>query len=177
MRQLEEWMRSYRPEELFDQNGRLIEELRELPPKGDRRMSANPVANGGRLRRTLKLPDFKDYAVPMEGPGKVQVENTRLMGRLLKDVIAANPTNFRLFGPDETLSNRLGEVFEVTSRAWMGDYLPEDQDGGFLSPIGRVMEMLSEHTLQGWLEGYLLTGSARLFSHLRSLCPRSRFDV
>ncbi len=163
LRQLEDWMRSYRPEELFDEDGRLIAELRELPPKGDRRLSANPVANGGRLRKTLKLPDFKDYAVPIEGPGKAKVENTRLMGRFLKDVIAANPTNFRLFGPDETLSNRLGEVFEVTSRVWMGDYLPEDQDGGFLSPTGRVMEMLSEHTLQGWLEGYLLTGRHGFF--------------
>ncbi len=160
---LEDWMRSYRPEELFDASGRLIEELRELPPKGDRRLSANPIANGGRVRKTLKLPDFKDYAVTMDSPGKTQVENTRLMGRLLKDVIVANPNNFRLFGPDETLSNRLGEVFEVTNRAWMADYLPEDEDGGYLSPTGRVMEMLSEHTLQGWLEGYLLTGRHGFF--------------
>ncbi len=158
LRQLEDWMRSYRPEELFDSSGRLIEKLRALPPKGNRRLSANPAANGGLLRKALKLPDFRDYAVPVEQPGKTQVENTRLMGRFLKDVIAANPESFRLFGPDETLSNRLGEVFEATDRAWMGDYLPEDEDGGFLSPTGRVMEMLSEHTLQGWLEGYLLTG-------------------
>lgn len=160
---LENWMRSYRPEELFDESGRLIEELRELPPKGDRRLSANPVANGGLLRQPLNLPNFENYAVTVDCPGKTQVENTQLMGRFLRDVIIQNPTNFRLFGPDETLSNRLGEVFEVTNRAWMGDYLPEDADGGFLSPTGRVMEMLSEHTLQGWLEGYLLTGRHGVF--------------
>ncbi len=163
LRLLEDWMRSYRPEELFDESGRLIEELRALPPEGDRRLSANPMANGGKLRKRLKQPHFRDYAVPIDAPGKTQVENTRLMGRLLKDVIAKNPTNFRLFGPDETLSNRLGEVFEVTDRAWMADYLPEDEDGGYLSQTGRVMEMLSEHTLQGWLEGYLLTGRHGLF--------------
>ena len=160
---LEDWMKSYRPEELFDESGRIIDELRELFPKGDRRLSANPVANGGLLRKALKLPDFRDYAVEVAHPGRAQVENTRLMGRFLRDVIVANPTNFRLFGPDETLSNRLGEVFEATDRAWMGDYLPEDEDGGYLSPTGRVMEMLSEHTLQGWLEGYLLTGRYGVF--------------
>jgi xylulose-5-phosphate/fructose-6-phosphate phosphoketolase len=163
LQQLESWMRSYRPEELFDQQGRLIAEIRELAPEGDRRMSANPVANGGKLRQALRLPDFKAYAVPMAGPGKTEVANTQVMGRFLKDIIAANPNNFRLFGPDETLSNRLGDVFEVTNRAWVGNFLPEDADGGFLSPTGRVMEMLSEHTLQGWLEGYLLTGRHGVF--------------
>ena len=173
LRMLEDWMRSYRPEELFDESGRLIEALRDLPPEGHRRLSANPVANGGRLRKPLKLPDFRDYAMPMEdGNGKHEESNTRLMGRFLRDVIGHNPDNFRLMGPDETLSNRLGDVFEKTNRVWMGDYLPEDADGGDLAQTGRVMEMLSEHTLQGWLEGYLLTGrhgffhSYEAFAHL-----------
>ena len=160
---LEEWMKSYKPEELFDENGRLLPELKELAPQGERRMSANPVANGGLLRKDLLLPDFRDYAVEIPQPGTVEVENTRVMGNFLRDVMAKNMTNFRVFGPDETASNRLSPIYEVSQKAWMADYLPEDEDGSLLSPDGRVMEMLSEHTLQGWLEGYLLSGRHGLF--------------
>ncbi|MGB3297684.1 MAG: phosphoketolase family protein [Phormidesmis sp.] len=155
---LENWMRSYRPEELFDENGTLIPELREMTPKGDRRMSANPHANGGRLRKALKMPDFRDYAVTLGKPGNAEAENTRVMGKFLRDVMANNMTSFRLFGPDETASNRLDNVYEATKKTWMADYIADDLDGTQLSPDGRVMEMLSEHTLEGWLEGYLLTG-------------------
>ncbi len=155
---LEEWMKGYKPEELFDENGKLIPELKELAPVGNRRMSANPVANGGLLRKALKLPDFSDYAVVMDKSGTVEVENTRVLGKFLRDVMKNNMTNFRVFGPDETASNRLQDIYEVTKKTWMADYLPEDEDGGMLSPDGRVMEMLSEHTLEGWLETYLLTG-------------------
>ena len=155
---LENWMRSYRPEDLFDDNGTLKAEIKEIAPKGDRRMSANPHTNGGRLRKNLKLPDFRQYAVTFDKPGTVAAENTRVMGKFLRDVMANNMHNFRLFGPDETASNRLDNVYEVTQKTWMADYLPEDLDGTQLSPEGRVMEMLSEHTLEGWLEGYLLTG-------------------
>jgi len=155
---LEQWMKGYKPEELFDEHGKLIPELKELAPLGIKRMSANPVANGGLLRKDLKLPNFADYAVKMETPGTVEVENTRVLGKFLRDVMKHNMTNFRVFGPDETASNRLQDIYEVTKKAWMADYLPEDEDGGQLSPDGRVMEMLSEHTLEGWLETYLLTG-------------------
>lgn len=162
---LEEWMKSYKPEELFDENGSLIPELAELAPVGHRRMSANPVANGGLLRKDLSLPDFRDptYAVPVTEPGKIEVENTKIMGIFLRDVMARNMTSFRVFGPDETASNRLNPIYEVSKKVWMADYLPEDEDGGELSPDGRVMEMLSEHTLEGWLETYLLTGRHGLF--------------
>jgi xylulose-5-phosphate/fructose-6-phosphate phosphoketolase len=162
---LEEWMKSYKPEELFDENGRLIPELAELSPVGHRRMSANPVANGGLLRKDLNLPDFRDptYAVPVTEPGKIEVENTKIMGIFLRDVMARNMHSFRVFGPDETASNRLNPIYEVSKKVWMADYLPEDEDGGELSPDGRVMEMLSEHTLEGWLETYLLTGRHGLF--------------
>ncbi len=160
---LEEWMKGYKPEELFDANGKLIPELKELAPKGDRRMSANPVANGGLLRKDLIMPDFRDYAVEIPQPGTVEVENTRVMGKFLRDVMAKNMTNFRVFGPDETASNRLSPIYEVSQKAWMADYLPEDEDGSLLSTDGRVMEMLSEHTLQGWLEGYLLSGRHGFF--------------
>ncbi|NEP16254.1 MAG: phosphoketolase family protein [Leptolyngbya sp. SIO4C1] len=163
LRLLENWLRSYRPEELFDDAGKLIPELKALAPTGTRRMSANPVANGGLLRRDLNLPDFRHYAVEMEAPGKAIVGNTGVLGEFLRDVIAQNMTNFRLFGPDETASNRLSAVYEVTKKTWMADLLPEDLDGGELARDGRVMEMLSEHTLQGWLEGYLLTGRHGLF--------------
>ncbi len=151
---LEEWMKSYKPEELFDQNGTLIPELKELAPVGIKRMSANPVANGGLLRKDLMLPDFRDYAVAIDKPGTVEVENTRVLGKFLRDVMKNNMTNFRVFGPDETASNRLQDIYEVTKKTWMADYLPEDEAGSQLSPDGRVMEMLSEHTLEGWLEGY-----------------------
>jgi xylulose-5-phosphate/fructose-6-phosphate phosphoketolase len=160
---LEDWLCSYRSEELFDANGTLRPELKALAPKGERRMSANLYANGGRLRKALKMPDFRQHAVEIQKPGTAQAENTRILGEFLRDVMANNMTNFRLFGPDETASNRLHDIYAVTQKAWMGDYLPGDADGGLLSPDGRVMEMLSEHTLQGWLEGYLLTGRHGLF--------------
>jgi xylulose-5-phosphate/fructose-6-phosphate phosphoketolase len=160
---LEQWMKSYKPEELFDENGTLIPELKELAPVGNRRMSANPIANGGLLRKDLILPNFCNYAVAMEKPGTVEVENTRVLGQFLRDVMKDNMTNFRVFGPDETASNRLQDIYEVSKKTWMADYLPEDEDGGMLSPDGRVMEMLSEHTLVGWFEGYLLTGRHGFF--------------
>ena len=160
---LEEWMKSYKPEELFDQNGTLIPELKELAPVGIKRMSANPVANGGLLRKDLMLPDFRDYAVAIDKPGTVEVENTRVLGKFLRDVMKNNMTNFRVFGPDETASNRLQDIYEVTKKTWMANYLPEDEAGSQLSPDGRVMEMLSEHTLEGWLEGYLLSGRHGFF--------------
>lgn len=160
---LETWMKSYRPEELFDDNGTLISELKELAPVGLRRMSANPITNGGLVRKDLQLPDFRNYAVAMDKPGTVQVENTAVLGQFLRDVMGNNMNNFRVFGPDETASNRLSAIYEVTKKTWLADYLPEDEDGSQLSPDGRVMEMLSEHTLEGWLEGYLLTGRHGLF--------------
>jgi xylulose-5-phosphate/fructose-6-phosphate phosphoketolase len=158
LRLLETWLRSYRPEELFDERGRLIPELKALAPTGDQRMSANPVANGGLLRKPLRMPDFRDYAVEVTEPGATQVENTRVLGTFLRDVIRENMTTFRLFGPDETDSNRLSAVYEATKKVWMEEIKPEDADGSKLTRDGRVMEMLSEHTLEGWLEGYLLTG-------------------
>jgi xylulose-5-phosphate/fructose-6-phosphate phosphoketolase len=162
--QLEEWLRSYRPEELFDAKGRLLSEFRELLPRGARRMSANPHANGGRLRRDLRLPDFRDYAVTLDGPGRTWAENTRPLGALLRDVLRRNPETFRVFGPDETASNRLTPVFEASKKTWLAERRPEDDDGAELAPDGRVMEMLSEHTIEGWLEGYLLTGRHGLLS-------------
>ena len=161
---LEKWMKSYRPQELFDANGRLVEELKALAPKGRRRMSANPHANGGQLRRALRLPDFRDYAVPVKKPGTSEAENTRRLGEFLRDILRLNPDNFRVFGPDETTSNKLDAVYQASKKTWLADYLPVDADGGELSPDGRVMEMLSEHTLEGWLEGYLLTGRHGFFS-------------
>jgi xylulose-5-phosphate/fructose-6-phosphate phosphoketolase len=158
---LERWLRSYRPEELFDANGRLLEELRQLAPVGERRMSANPHANGGVLLQELSLPDFRAYAVDVPKPGASFSEATRVLGGFLRDVVDRNRTNFRLFGPDETASNRLGDVFDVTTRAWDATVLPTDEG---LAPGGRVMEVLSEHQCQGWLEGYLLTGRHGLFN-------------
>ena len=163
LQRLEEWMRSYRPEELFDGSGRLRPELRSLAPKGPRRMSANPHTNGGRLRKDLVLPDFRDYAVKVSARGVGNYENTKPLGEFLRDVLKYNPTSFRVFGPDETASNRLQAVYAASKKTWMADVAPEDADGGELSPDGRVMEMLSEHTLIGWLEGYLLTGRHGLF--------------
>jgi xylulose-5-phosphate/fructose-6-phosphate phosphoketolase len=160
---LEKWMRGYGPEELFDADGRLIPDLRALAPAGSRRMSANPHANGGLLRRELKLPDVRRYAVDVGSRGSVEYENTKPLGEFLRDVLRDNPTNFRVFGPDETASNRLQAVYGASKKTWMADMLPEDADGGELSPDGRVMEILSEHTLIGWLEGYLLTGRHGLF--------------
>jgi xylulose-5-phosphate/fructose-6-phosphate phosphoketolase len=161
---LEAWMRGYKPEELFDGNGRLIPELRELAPKGNRRMSANPHANGGLLRRPLRLPDFRKYAIPVARPGGSEAEPTYILGQFLRDVMRENMTNFRVFGPDETASNRLQAIYEVTKKTWLAEFKPEDSDGGELSPDGRVMEMLSEHTLEGWAEGYVLTGRHAFFS-------------
>ena len=161
---LEAWMRGYKPEELFDGNGRLIPELRELAPKGNRRMSANPHANGGLLRRPLRLPDFRKYAIPVARSGGSEAEPTYILGQFLRDVMRENMTNFRVFGPDETASNRLQAIYEVTKKTWLAEFKPEDSDGGELSPDGRVMEMLSEHTLEGWAEGYVLTGRHAFFS-------------
>ena len=158
LRQLEAWLRSYRPEELFDDAGRLIPELKALAPKGARRMGKNPHANGGTIRKPLRRPAFRDHAVELGGPGKTTLENTRPLGRFLRDVMRQNMTSFRLFGPDETTSNKLDAVYEASKKLWLADTLPEDADGGQLSPDGRVLEILSEHTLEGWLEGYLLTG-------------------
>jgi xylulose-5-phosphate/fructose-6-phosphate phosphoketolase len=160
---LEDWMRSYRPEELFDQNGKLIPELAELPPKGNRRMSANPHANGGLLLRDLVMPDFRKYAVEVKKPGTSEAESTRILGTFLRDVMKQNleSKNFRVFGPDETASNRLEAIYHATGKEWLEPILPVDE---FLTPDGRVLEMLSEHMCQGWLEGYLLTGRHGLFS-------------
>ncbi len=160
---LEQWMKSYRPEELFDEQGALVEELAGLAPVGNRRMGANPHANGGILLKDLRMPEFRDFAVDVPQPGRVRAEATREMGKLLREVMRLNKKqrNFRLMGPDETASNRLSAVFEVTDRAWMETILPEDEN---LAREGRVMEILSEHTCQGWLEGYLLTGRHGVFS-------------
>jgi xylulose-5-phosphate/fructose-6-phosphate phosphoketolase len=163
LRALEKWMHSYRPDELFDEEGRLVDELRALSPRGEHRMSANPVSNGGLLLRDLLLPDFRDYAVKVDTPGTTSGEATRVLGELLRDVLTANQRNgnFRIFGPDETESNRLGAVFEVTNRTWVAEVQPNDEQ---MAADGRVMEVLSEHMCQGWLEGYLLTGRHGLFS-------------
>ncbi|EGK72383.1 Putative phosphoketolase [Methyloversatilis universalis FAM5] len=161
LRLLEQWMRSYRPEELFDAHGAPRPELLALAPHGRRRMGANPHANGGTLLRDLRLPDFRSHAIDVPAPGAVLAESTRVMGGFLRDVMRDNPHSFRLFGPDETASNRLGAVFEVTGRTWMAQRFDADDH---LAPDGRVMEMLSEHACQGWLEGYLLSGRHGLFS-------------
>ncbi|CAL3972393.1 unnamed protein product [Diplocarpon coronariae] len=155
---LETWMRSYRPAEVFDGSGTLRRELRELAPRGNARMSANPAGNGGRLRKPLDLPDFQTYALADIRPGTSRLPSMSNMSRFLRDVVARNMTRFRLFGPDETESNKLGEVYQAGKKVWMGEYLEEDRDGGNLAMEGRVMEMLSEHTLEGWLEGYILSG-------------------
>jgi xylulose-5-phosphate/fructose-6-phosphate phosphoketolase len=160
---LEDWLRSYKPEELFDATGAVRPELRALAPKGTRRMSANLHANGGLLRKDLLLPDFRDYAVAVPQAGKVLCENTKPLGEFLRDILRRNPTSFRVFGPDETASNRLQAVYEASKKTWLADMLPEDADGGELARDGRVMEMLSEHTLIGWLEGYVLTGRHGFF--------------
>jgi len=163
LKALEQWLQSYRPNELFDDEGRLKDDIAALAPKGDRRMGMNPHANGGRVLKDLRLPDFRDYAVKVDKPGAVDAEATRVMGALVRDVMRLNleRRNFRVVGPDETTSNRLGALFEVTDRAWLGLRDSEDEH---LSPEGRVLEILSEHTCQGWLEGYLLSGRHGLFS-------------
>jgi xylulose-5-phosphate/fructose-6-phosphate phosphoketolase len=164
LKQLEDWMRNYKPEELFASNGTLVPELKALAPQGTMRMSANPNANGGLLRRALRMPDFRDYAQEVSKPAQVNAMNTKPLGALLRDVMAKNMDNFRVFGPDENTSNKLDALYEVSKRLWLADYLPEDADGGELSPEGRVMEMLSEHTLEGWYEGYVLSGRHGFFA-------------
>jgi xylulose-5-phosphate/fructose-6-phosphate phosphoketolase len=160
---LESWMRSYAPEALFDERGRLRPELRALAPAGTRRMSANPHANGGLLRKDLKLPDFRDYAVDIGEAGTILHGNTEPLGEFLRDVMRNNMASFRVFGPDETASNRLQAIYEASKKTWMAEMLPQDADGGELARDGRVMEMLSEHTLVGWQEGYILTGRHGFF--------------
>jgi xylulose-5-phosphate/fructose-6-phosphate phosphoketolase len=161
---LERWLRSYRPEELFDPRGAPVPQVLAAFPRGARRMSASPHANGGLLRRPLELPDFRAYAVPVPRPARSRADNTRPLGALLRDVLRRNPTTFRVFGPDETTSNRLGAVYEASKKLWLAGRMPEDDDGGELAPDGRVVEMLSEHTLEGMLEGYLLSGRHGLLS-------------
>jgi xylulose-5-phosphate/fructose-6-phosphate phosphoketolase len=155
---LENWMRSYEPEKLFDSQGRLIPELKALTPKGSRRMSANPIANGGLLRKPLDMPDFCKFAIDVKKCGATEAGNVPTLGNLLREVMRQNMHNFRVFGPDETESNQLQAIYEVAKKVWLGAYFPEDADGGQLAADGRVMEMLSEHTVEGWLEGYVLTG-------------------
>ena len=164
LRILEKWMHEQKPEELFGQDGKLVPELKALAPTGDRRMSANPHANGGRVRRALRLPDFADYAVKVDQPGTLETENVPPLGNFLRDVMKENMNNFRVFGPDETTSNKLQAIYQVAKKFWIADYFPEDQDGGELATDGRVVEMLSEHTMEGMLEGYLLSGRNGFFS-------------
>ena len=168
LKMVEKWMKSYKPEELFDEAGKLIAELKAMAPVGQRRITANPHANGGLLRRPMELPDFRDYAVKVKKPGQIEVSSTEVLGTFLRDAIRKNMTNFRVFGPDETASNKLQAMYEATGKTWMAEMLPEDADGGFLARDGRVMEMLSEHTLEGWFEGYLLTGRHGFFSTYES---------
>ncbi|OUE48559.1 MAG: phosphoketolase, partial [Synechococcus sp. Lanier] len=160
---LEAWLKSYKPEELFDNDGRLHAELRKLSPKGNQRMGSNPNANGGLLRKNLHWPNVEALAVMVESPGQREAENTYPLGELIRDLIKKNPGRYRLFGPDETHSNRLQAVYETTKKVWMGQYLPEDLNGSELSRDGHVVEMLSEHTLVGMMEGYLLTGRYSFF--------------
>jgi len=155
---LEDWMRSYRPEELFDRNGTPVAELRALAPERERRMGANPHANGGLLRKALRLPDTRAYGTPVEAPARSRSGNTRPLGAYLRDVMRENPNSFRVFGPDENSSNKLDAIYEASGKFWIAERFPEDDDGTALDPDGRVIEMLSEHTLEGMLEGYLLTG-------------------
>jgi len=164
LKMVEAWMRSYKPEELFDEQGALIAELAEMAPSGKRRITANPHANGGVLRKPLDRPDFRDFAVEVEKPGQIEVSSTANLAIYLAEVMRRNMTSFRVFGPDETASNKLDGIYKASPKTWMEELKPEDADGGFLSRSGRVMEMLSEHTLEGWLEGYLLTGRHGFFS-------------
>ena len=168
LRILESWMRSQRPEELFDGHGKFAAEFRELAPTGTRRMSANLHANGGRIKKNLRLPDFREYAAKFDKPGTTSAENTRPLGAMLRDVMKANMDNFRVFGPDENSSNKLDAIYQVAKKFWIEEFFPEDLDGGELSTDGRVMEMLSEHTMEGMLEGYLLTGRHGFFSTYES---------
>lgn len=164
LKQLEDWLRAHRPDELFDAAGTFRADLKALAPAGTRRMGANPHANGGRLKKALRMPDFREYAVPVKKPGTTEFENCRPLGEFLRDVMKHNMTSFRVFGPDENTSNKLGAIYEVSKKLWLEAYFPEDADGTELSPDGRVVEMLSEHTLEGMFEGYLLTGRHGFFS-------------
>jgi xylulose-5-phosphate/fructose-6-phosphate phosphoketolase len=164
LKQVEEWLRSYKPEELFDESGALIKELKEMAPVGTRRITANPHANGGMLRKPLEMPDFRGYALKVKKPAQERISSTATLAIFLRDVMRKNMTNFRVFGPDETASNKLQGIYEASGKTWMEEMKPEDADGGFLSTDGRVMEMLSEHTLEGWFEGYVLTGRHGFFS-------------
>jgi xylulose-5-phosphate/fructose-6-phosphate phosphoketolase len=161
---LEDWMRSYKPDELFDAKGSPVLEIRELTPVGMRRMGANPHANGGSVKKALRLPDFREYGIKVEKPGQMEAENTRPLGVFLRDVMKMNMRSFRIFGPDETTSNKLDAVYQVSKKLWIEEYFPEDSDGGELSTDGRVIEMLSEHTMEGMLEGYVLTGRHGFFA-------------
>jgi len=161
---VEDWLRSYKPEELFDANGTLIPELQDMAPSGPRRISANPHANGGLLRKELALPDFRDYAVAVKEPGGTYAQPTDVLAHFLAEVMRRNMSSFRVFGPDETASNRLTAIYAASKKTWLAEFKPEDADGGELDVAGRVMEMLSEHTLEGWFEGYVLTGRHGLFS-------------
>jgi xylulose-5-phosphate/fructose-6-phosphate phosphoketolase len=164
LRQLEEWMLSYRPEELFDESGKLRQDIRDIAPRGHMRMGANPHSNGGLLRRELRMPDFRQYAAEVHQPARVSAMNTKPLGAMLRDIMRKNGDNFRVFGPDENTSNKLDAIYEVSKKLWLADYLPEDEQGGELSPDGRVLEILSEHTLEGWYEGYVLSGRHGFFA-------------
>ena len=155
---LEDWMRSYKPEELFTAEGRLKSHLKELAPEGHRRMSANPVANGGLLRSKLKIPDYRTFGVELKKPGAQAAESMNLFSKFLREIVRQNQTNFRVFGPDETESNKLAAIYDAGKKVWMAEYFEEDKDDGNLACAGRVMEILSEHTVEGWLEGYILSG-------------------
>jgi xylulose-5-phosphate/fructose-6-phosphate phosphoketolase len=167
-KQLEAWMRSYKPEELFDENGTILPEIKATAPTGLKRLGSTPYANGGLLRKELNMPDFRSYGLEVSKPGVIEAENTRPLGKFLRDVMRNNMHSFRVFGPDENTSNKLNDIYEVSKKFWIADFLPEDADGGELSTDGRVMEMLSEHTLEGWLEAYLLTGRHGFFSTYES---------
>lgn len=161
---LEKWLKSYEPEKLFDDSGRLVEKLREMAPTGDLRMGSNRHCNGGLLRKALDMPDYRDYALKITSPGSVESETTVPLGNMLRDILIKNPSNFRVFGPDETTSNKLHPVYSASKKTWMSTRLPVDDDEGYLARDGRIMELLSEHTLEGWLEGYLLTGRHGFFA-------------
>jgi len=168
LHELESWMRGYKPEELFDQKGALRADIKAIAPSGTRRMGANPHANGGALKRDLRLPDFRQYGIQLEKPGVISAENTRPLGKFLRDVMKANMHNFRVFGPDENTSNKLDAIYEASKKIWIEQYFPEDADGGELTKDGRVVEMLSEHTMEGMLEGYLLSGRHGFISSYES---------
>lgn len=158
LKQLDAWMRAYEPEKLFTKEGKLLPELKAIKPEGNKRMSANPVTNGGLLYRPLRIEPFQNFATPVDKPGVTKVQSMPVLAQFLRSILKDNMETFRLFGPDETQSNKLDGVYDVAPKVWINGYLPEDQDGGNLSTHGRTMEMLSEHTLEGWLEGYVLTG-------------------